>query len=189
MYSVPKGIGLEGTAKKRLKAATIALRERPIPQHWYDIRWSDEVHFSLGCEGRAMTFRKPGERHCSDYIQEAREPNQSILHDFTPRQRSCGISSQNSTSTRSQATRTGVTARLVGSATPGDRRQLLQLHSAASDSSCRIESFVPFSRNMAQRYGCTLCAVTTGRCRYKYIGRKSLRRLLVPGLRVEISLS
>ncbi|KAK4121032.1 hypothetical protein N657DRAFT_658058 [Parathielavia appendiculata] len=69
----------QATAKKRLKAATIALRERPTPQHWHDIRWSDEVHFSLGPKGRAVIIRKPGERHCPDCIQEAREPEPKYL--------------------------------------------------------------------------------------------------------------
>ncbi|KAK4123526.1 hypothetical protein N657DRAFT_412892 [Parathielavia appendiculata] len=38
--------------------------------------------------------------------------------------------------------------------------QLLQLHNAANNSVCRIELFVPFSKNMAQRYSCTLYAIT-----------------------------
>ncbi|KAK4104753.1 hypothetical protein N658DRAFT_564522 [Parathielavia hyrcaniae] len=53
--------------------------QRPTPQHWRDIRWSDEVHFSLGPEGRIMIIRKSGERHCPDCIQEARAPEPKHL--------------------------------------------------------------------------------------------------------------
>lgn len=74
-----KGWVSPATAKRRLEAATIALRERPTPEHWRDIRWSDEVHFSLGPEGRTMIIRKPGERHCPDCIQEARTPEPKHL--------------------------------------------------------------------------------------------------------------
>ncbi|KAK4100945.1 hypothetical protein N658DRAFT_74700 [Parathielavia hyrcaniae] len=74
-----KGCVSPATAKRRLNAATIALRERPTPQHWRDIRWSDEVHFSLGPEGRIMIIRKSGERHCPDCIQETRAPEPKHL--------------------------------------------------------------------------------------------------------------
>ncbi|KAH6641140.1 hypothetical protein F5144DRAFT_123971 [Chaetomium tenue] len=50
-------------AKKRLEAAAVALRERPTPQHWRDIRWSEAVHFAIGSEGQVMVIRKPGQRH------------------------------------------------------------------------------------------------------------------------------
>ncbi|KAK4243114.1 hypothetical protein C7999DRAFT_44998 [Corynascus novoguineensis] len=49
----------KSTTKRRLEAITIALRERPTPEHWRDIRWSNEVHFSLGPKGRVMIIRKP----------------------------------------------------------------------------------------------------------------------------------
>ncbi|EAQ86220.1 hypothetical protein CHGG_07473 [Chaetomium globosum CBS 148.51] len=61
-------------AKKRLEAATVALRERPTPQQWRDIRWSEAVHFGLGPEGQIMAIRKPGQRHCPNCVPEAQEP-------------------------------------------------------------------------------------------------------------------
>ncbi|KAK4099712.1 hypothetical protein N658DRAFT_517214 [Parathielavia hyrcaniae] len=74
-----KGWVSPSTAKKRLEAATVALEKRPTPEHRHDIRWSDEVHFSLGPEGRTMIIRKHGQRHCPGCIQEAREPEPKHL--------------------------------------------------------------------------------------------------------------
>ena len=49
------------------------LQKYPRAEDWHRIRFSDEVHFSLGPEGRVYVLRRPGERYCSDCIQEVNE--------------------------------------------------------------------------------------------------------------------
>jgi len=61
-------------ATRRLADAKKALQLRPRPEDWHDVRFSDEVHFSLGPEGKANIVRKPGERYCPECIQETVEP-------------------------------------------------------------------------------------------------------------------
>jgi hypothetical protein len=54
-----------------------------IKEHWRKVRFSDEVHYGLGPQGKLLIIRKPGERYCKDCIQEAREPEKTekkMLH-------------------------------------------------------------------------------------------------------------
>jgi hypothetical protein len=62
------------SAARRLVDAKKALELRPRPEDWRDVRFSDEVQFSLGPEGKARIIRKPGERACPDCVQETVEP-------------------------------------------------------------------------------------------------------------------
>ena len=55
-------------AKRRKKWATDMLAKYPQPVYWRRVRFSDEVHFAFGPQGRLYVLRKPGERNCSDYI-------------------------------------------------------------------------------------------------------------------------
>jgi hypothetical protein len=45
------------------------LKEYPNAHHWRHVRFSDEIHWSVGPEGKVRIIRKPGERYCSDCIQ------------------------------------------------------------------------------------------------------------------------
>ena len=56
-------------AQKRVQWAKSALRKRPDPEDWYNIRFSDECHYGYGPQGRTYVIRKPGERYCPDCIQ------------------------------------------------------------------------------------------------------------------------
>ena len=42
----------------------------PEPEDWYRVRFSDEVHWGVGPQGKQRIIRKPGERYCTDCIQE-----------------------------------------------------------------------------------------------------------------------
>ncbi|KFZ17649.1 hypothetical protein V501_01617 [Pseudogymnoascus sp. VKM F-4519 (FW-2642)] len=57
--------------------ASYMLRKYPRAEDWRRVRFSDEVHFSLGPEGRVRVLRQPGERYCGDCIQEVNEPRDS----------------------------------------------------------------------------------------------------------------
>lgn len=46
-------------------------------EDWRRVRFSDEVYFGLGAQGRLMIIRKAGIRHCPDCIQEEREPQEA----------------------------------------------------------------------------------------------------------------
>lgn len=46
----------------------------PQVRHWRHVRFSDEAHCGWGPEGKLWITRKPGERYCSDCIQEQNEP-------------------------------------------------------------------------------------------------------------------
>lgn len=45
------------------------LAERPEPEDWENVRFSDEVHGGFGPQGKRLVTRKPSEYHCSDCIQ------------------------------------------------------------------------------------------------------------------------
>ncbi|KAF2179332.1 hypothetical protein K469DRAFT_596295, partial [Zopfia rhizophila CBS 207.26] len=64
-----KGWVSQRVAKDRVEWATVMLSRYPKPEDWYRVRFSDEVHWSIGPEGRCRIIRKPGERYCSDSIQ------------------------------------------------------------------------------------------------------------------------
>ena len=50
------------------------LNRYPNSRYWIRVRFSDEVHFGFGPEGKVLVFRRPWERYCSDCIIERREP-------------------------------------------------------------------------------------------------------------------
>jgi hypothetical protein len=64
-----KGWVLEKLAKRRKEWAKVMHQKYPEPEHWRRVRFSDEVHWSVGPEGKCKIIRKPGERYCSDCIQ------------------------------------------------------------------------------------------------------------------------
>jgi hypothetical protein len=53
------------------------LAKYPKPFDWIHIRFSDEVHFGFGPEGKIYILRRPWERYCSDCIFEKRAPKPS----------------------------------------------------------------------------------------------------------------
>jgi hypothetical protein len=61
-------------AKLRKEAAQEALRLRPRPEDWEDIRFSGESHVLFGQKGQHKVARKPGERECPDCIQHGTRP-------------------------------------------------------------------------------------------------------------------
>ncbi|KAF2184633.1 hypothetical protein K469DRAFT_708823 [Zopfia rhizophila CBS 207.26] len=63
----------KSTAKDRVEWAKAALQVRPEPEDWHIVRFSDEVHWAIGPQGRIYIIRKPGERYCSDCIQQRDE--------------------------------------------------------------------------------------------------------------------
>lgn len=50
-----------------------SLAERPQPEDWHPVRFSDEVHFGLGPQKKLRIIRRPGERYCWNCIQERKE--------------------------------------------------------------------------------------------------------------------
>jgi hypothetical protein len=71
-----KGWVNEKTAKDRVEWSKAALQRRPEPEDWHIVRFSDEVHFALGPQGRVYIIRRPGERYCADCIQHKNEPTE-----------------------------------------------------------------------------------------------------------------
>lgn len=63
------------TAEKREDFARIMLERYPSPHDWKTVRFSDEVHFGWGPQGRLLIVRKPGQRYCSDCIQHQDSPS------------------------------------------------------------------------------------------------------------------
>ncbi|EDU42948.1 HMG box protein [Pyrenophora tritici-repentis] len=57
-------------AKKRVEHSETMLALKPTAEDWRDVRFSDEVHCRVGPQGKLRIIRKPGERYCSDCIQE-----------------------------------------------------------------------------------------------------------------------
>jgi hypothetical protein len=58
------------TAKHRVEWSTVTKERYPEPEDWKPVRFSDEVHWSLGPQGKMRIIRKPGERYCADCIQQ-----------------------------------------------------------------------------------------------------------------------
>jgi hypothetical protein len=50
------------------------LERYPRPKDWHHVRFSDEVHFGWGPQGKILIIRKPGMRYCQDCIQEEAQP-------------------------------------------------------------------------------------------------------------------
>ena len=72
-----KGWVSKDLAKRRLEFAKTMLSRYPNPVDWYRVRFSDEVHFGLGPQGKLMIIRRPGERYCKNCVQETREPDEA----------------------------------------------------------------------------------------------------------------
>lgn len=64
-----KGWMSQKLAQKRKEWATIMLDKYPKPEDWHRVRFSNELHWSIGAEEKIQIIRKPGERYCSDCIQ------------------------------------------------------------------------------------------------------------------------
>ncbi|KAL0939836.1 HMG box protein [Colletotrichum truncatum] len=71
-----KGWVSSDTAARRVKDAQVALEKRPRPQDWHDVRFADELLFSIGPQGKARIIRKPGERYCPECTQDRVLPKQ-----------------------------------------------------------------------------------------------------------------
>jgi hypothetical protein len=55
---------------------------RPKEQDWFDVRFSDEVHFGLGPQRKLRIIRRPGERYCYSCIQDRAEPQEKDKKKF-----------------------------------------------------------------------------------------------------------
>ncbi|KAN0101622.1 MBOAT, membrane-bound O-acyltransferase family domain containing protein [Hyaloscypha variabilis] len=61
-----------------VKWAKDMLAKYPEPKDWYHVRFSDEVHFAFGPQGRIYILRRHGERDCPDCIQEQEKKTRKI---------------------------------------------------------------------------------------------------------------
>ncbi|KAF1817553.1 hypothetical protein P152DRAFT_386531, partial [Eremomyces bilateralis CBS 781.70] len=59
--------------KKRVQWCQRMLHDYPTVPDWQRVRSSDEVHFSLGPQGKLLIIRHRGERYCRKCIQEVGE--------------------------------------------------------------------------------------------------------------------
>lgn len=75
----PKSWVSQANAQKRVQYAQIMLEKYPQPENWHHIRFSDEIHFGFGPQGRIRVIRRPGERYCPDCLQERRPPAEKDL--------------------------------------------------------------------------------------------------------------
>ena len=53
------------------------LEKYDSPEDWYIVRFSDEVHFGWGPQGKLRIIRTPGQRYCSDCIQYKDQPTET----------------------------------------------------------------------------------------------------------------
>lgn len=58
----------EKTARRRVEWATVMLQKYPHKSDWYRVRFSDEVHFGWGPQGKLFIIRQSGERYCQQCI-------------------------------------------------------------------------------------------------------------------------
>ncbi len=87
-----KGQINEKTARDRKTWAQTIKEKYPKPEDWYRVRFSDEVHFGYGLQGKLCIIRKSGEQYCPDCIQEEKESEEkdkkrhhywaTVGHDF-----------------------------------------------------------------------------------------------------------
>ena len=61
------------TAATRVTWTTDMLAAHPNPEDWERVRFSDEVHFEYGSQGKIRIIRKPEQRYCQNCIQKADE--------------------------------------------------------------------------------------------------------------------
>ena len=66
----------ENTRKRRIEWASIMLAKYPEPIDWNRVRFSDEIHFGWGSQGKLKIIRKPGQRYCLNCIQESDESDE-----------------------------------------------------------------------------------------------------------------
>lgn len=71
-----RGWASKDLAERRLAFAEYILKKYPNPEDWQRVRFSDEVHFGLGPQGKLMIIRKKGQRKCHNCIQEETEPRE-----------------------------------------------------------------------------------------------------------------
>ena len=69
-----KGWLADPPMQKRVEYAHIMLAKYPKPEDWYRVRFSDEVHFSYGPDGKLRIIRQPGTRYRWDCIQHRDAP-------------------------------------------------------------------------------------------------------------------
>lgn len=69
----------EEEAKRRLVWAEETLQQRPRPEDWQDVYFSDEVYSGYGDEGRAWVARKPSTRNLPSNLQERKKPAEKDL--------------------------------------------------------------------------------------------------------------
>jgi len=63
-----KGWVSQRHAETRKSWASVILDRYPAKENWRRVRFSDEVHWGVGPEGKMRLLRKPGERYCKDCI-------------------------------------------------------------------------------------------------------------------------
>lgn len=64
-----KGWLFDRAKERRVEWATTMINRYPQPKDWYQVRFSDEVHFSYGPEGQLRIIQKPGTWKRPDCIQ------------------------------------------------------------------------------------------------------------------------
>ena len=69
-----KGWVSKSLAKKCMEYARRMLEQYPRKEHWKRVRFSNEVHFGHGPQGRLLIIRKKGQRYCQNCIQEVGGP-------------------------------------------------------------------------------------------------------------------
>ena len=74
-----KGWVSESTAKRRFEWAIVMKERYPDDKDWFSVRFSDEVHYSYGPQGKIRIIRKPGQRYCQDCLQETNESTEKDL--------------------------------------------------------------------------------------------------------------
>ena len=65
-----KGWVNKKSAKNRVNWAEFMLHKYPEPEDWHRVRFSDEVHFGWGSQGKLRIICQPGTRYCQNCIQE-----------------------------------------------------------------------------------------------------------------------
>ena len=71
-----KGWVNERTTRNHKAQAEVMKERYPRPKDWHCMRFSDEVHFGYGPQGKLRIIRKTGEQYCPNCIQEDKEPNE-----------------------------------------------------------------------------------------------------------------
>lgn len=70
-------------AQQRVAWAQKMLEERPTPEHWKPVRFSDETHLGFGAHGRTWVIRRPGEANCNfcvDRVTKPKEKDEKRVH-------------------------------------------------------------------------------------------------------------